>query len=138
MICPVCLQRWAEFSPEDYIIDCPAPPGQGIIAKSDLSHPRRMVVFNDDDIKYCGCCDADAHWGIKDDHERRETIAKCWEIIHTRLVQGETILQIMTDPCGDALVQRILWNMRRKEEKKVYDPLSPKDPMNPSDPLNGG
>ena len=138
MICPVCLQRWAEFSPKDYIIDCPSPPGQGIIAKSDLSHPRRMVVFNSDDLKYCGCRDAGAHWGIEDDHERRETIAKCWEIINTRLVNGETVLQIMTDPCGDALVQRILWNMRRKEEKKVYDPLSPKDPMNPSDPLNGG
>lgn len=127
MICPVCLCRWAEFSPEDYILDVPAPPGEGIIARSEMSHPRRMVEFHKDDIKYCGC----AH----DDENETEIISTCFERINIRQFEGETILQILADPCGDKRLRRRMWNMQRAKDKKVYDPLSPSDPLSPPDPI---
>lgn len=52
MICPICKIRFADFPEEDYILDLPAPPGRGIIAKSKEAHERRMKVFESNEERF--------------------------------------------------------------------------------------
>lgn len=53
MICPICKTRFADFSEEDYILDLPAPSGEGIIARSDDAWVRRLRVYWNDDERFC-------------------------------------------------------------------------------------
>lgn len=53
MIYPICKTRFADYPEEDYILDLPAPPGKGIIAKSEEAHERRMKVFCSDEERFC-------------------------------------------------------------------------------------
>lgn len=55
MLCVHCKQRYAEYPEEDFLLDLPVPPGQGIIPKSDEAHERRMCVFLSDEEGDCGC-----------------------------------------------------------------------------------
>ena len=55
MICIFCKMRYADFPEEDYIIDLPVPPGEGIIAKSDEAAEKRRCVFLSDEEGDCGC-----------------------------------------------------------------------------------
>ena len=54
-ICRYCKMRYAEYPPEDYILDLPSPPGKGIIPKNDEAYERRMNVFWNDEEGDCGC-----------------------------------------------------------------------------------
>ena len=53
MMCPICHTRFADFPEVDYILDLPAPPGKGIIARSEEAHERRMKVFDSDEERFC-------------------------------------------------------------------------------------
>lgn len=55
MICSWCKQRYADYPEKDYILDLPAPPGKGIIARSDDSWVRRLRVYWNDERGDCGC-----------------------------------------------------------------------------------
>ena len=49
MICPICKTRFADFTEEDYTIN-----EEGIVAKSDEAHMRRMKMFESDEERFCG------------------------------------------------------------------------------------
>jgi len=53
MICSVCKTRFAGFPDEDFILDLPAPPGKGIIARSKEAYERRMKVFWSNEERFC-------------------------------------------------------------------------------------
>ena len=53
MICPICGTRFADFPEKDFILEFPAPPGRGIIARSKEAYDRRMKVFENDEERFC-------------------------------------------------------------------------------------
>ena len=53
MICPICKTRFADFPKEDFILDLPAPPGDGIAANRPDAHERRMNIFWNDEERFC-------------------------------------------------------------------------------------
>jgi len=53
MTCPICHTRFAPFPKNDFILDLPAPPGKGIIAKSKEACERRMKVFWSNEERFC-------------------------------------------------------------------------------------
>ena len=57
MICPVCKCRWAPFPAEDFEVEFPSPPRKGIIPKHKNVMANRQQVFNNNEVKECGCMD---------------------------------------------------------------------------------